>query len=319
MAVKFVLTLLIVALFGASTFAQVTPSISLSISPSITITPSPASPSLTPSPFSPSLSASANSQSGTNSISTSNSNSNSNSNTNSNSNSYSNSISSSITYTPSTTLPIPPPPTGLVNVCLRPAQTNHATYLCLAWSDGTPTGRAASWTVAITPQGQAAQSFSVPFSSGPSFRINGLSPKNTYGISITAVGSSGLVSTPLTGSFTTGLANPKTNPSVYDLHNPTCVEGVSTTTYRKIITCTWGAPPTAPKSIHLRCRCKGSSGQKGKRIHLHLKGTATTGVLKISRSSATCFIEIVAFYPPTVIPNKGGQGHVYHRTVNVTP
>jgi len=226
------------------------------------------------------------------SVSGSTSNAASTSNSASNAPSTSNSISS----------PVPAAPINLTNhfpyCALRPDNTNHIYYLCLAWSD--PTGGSVSWIVTYTPTGGVAVSGTV-FSTQA--YLPGLTPGTTYAISIVGVNSAGTKSAALIGSYATDPTDAKTAYKTKDLQNLNCTNAVNSVG-RKVVNCGWGSPPVLPSRIDVKARCVATLA-KNKVVHKSIKGSSTTVSLPIHRSSYNCYIEIFGVY----LNHKANDGH----------
>jgi hypothetical protein len=207
---------------------------------------------------------------------------------------------------------VPVAPVNLTNsfpgCALRPDNTNHIYYLCLAWQD--PSGTATEWIVTVTPQPTTPGPYTSLFKE---IYIPGLQPATAYTISIVGRNAAGGQSTPLTGTYTTDPTDAKTAPATKDLQNLACQNAISTTTLRKIITCQWGSPAILPSRIDVKARCIATGG-KNKVIRRSLAGTATTVNLPVNRAQYTCYLEVFGVY----LNHKAndGHGHKFVQTCN---
>jgi len=227
------------------------------------------------------------------------------------SNSGSSSGTGTLSGTATVTHPLPPAPTALVNYCKRPDGTNHIYYLCLGWTDSS--GQSVSFQVTYTPAGGAATTVST---TTPYQFLGNLTPNTVYTISIVGVDSAGRVSLPLVGTMKTDPLDAKTAYKTNDLQNPTCNLTNTGPTYRNVIYCKWGAPPTAPLKIEVKCRCVSKTKfQKNKIIHKLIPGTSLNVSVPISRSNSKCTVEIAGDYINHLRYN--GRGHVFKFIINV--
>jgi len=224
------------------------------------------------------------------------------------------------TISPTGTFPRPPTPTNLINYCLRPDGTPHITYFCLGWSDAS--GTSTSFALTYTPSGGTAVTLTTKQScvnGGCYLFIGNLAPGTSYAISIVGYDNAGRFSLPLTSTIKTDPLDAKTDFKNLDLKNVACVYSVSATTYRTIITCTWGLPTIAPGKIEVKARCRPNAPnvphQRNKTIHKLLTGTSTTYILPISRYNSKCVVEINGYY--TNHYRFNGRGHVFKILVNV--
>jgi hypothetical protein len=139
----------------------------------------------------------------------------------------------------------------------------------------------------------------------PALYLPNLTAATTYTISIVGVNAAGRSSAALTGTYTTDPTDAKTAHLTKDLQNLVCANGISNTTFRKVINCNWGAPtPALPSRIDIKARCI-STIWKNKVLRRNLKGAATSVQLPVHRAQYTCYIEIFGVY----LNHKANDGH----------
>jgi len=229
--------------------------------------------------------------------------------------------------------PSPPAPvTGLASSCFRPypvsPPTIPVTFACLTW-DGPPvtayyyTGSIAFYTLTWSTGGVVVGTNSPIYATmgvTPVSVATGLTGDTTYTFSVTATNEVGLTSAASTIDLTTSPDDARSNYEQDDIHDIVCTAGISSTTGRTAITCTWDNPDSGepqPSSVVVRGKCKPTGvglqkHQKTSTFKKHLKGDPTTVTINVNRANAVCTVYIYAFYRSTAPYNHKqtrGRGH----------
>lgn len=201
-------------------------------------------------------------------------------------------VTKSNSGTPSATTPPGPAVVLLDNRC-----KNHIVNICPTWSD--PAGTFYPRYVVTVSPACAKCNPAFPFlTSSTSGRIKGFLPGTTYTITVFGISSKGVLSLPATLTVTTAPADPKLDPTL-DISNIVCVNSLSSSTGRSVITCTWtAAAPTAPFriSIHYKCSSAIREPDSHKRNYYGARAAGTSLTLNVNRDVATCTLRFKAYY-----------------------